>query len=67
MNGPQSSKEEKSASWQEALFIDLASILFLHCHQVSSIDKERFRGTLFLNHTIREAALYDAILFLNRT
>ena len=37
MNGPKSN-EEKNASWQEALFIDLNTILFLHCHQVKKTD-----------------------------
>ena len=37
MNGP-SSNEEKNASWQEALFINLNTILFLHCHQVWKTD-----------------------------
>jgi hypothetical protein len=26
--------EDKSVSWQSALYIDLKTILFLHCHQV---------------------------------
>ena len=34
MNGH--TAEEKSASWQRALSIDIRTILFLHCHQVSS-------------------------------
>lgn len=33
MNG--NTTEEKSASWQKALSIDLSTILFLHCHQVN--------------------------------
>ena len=33
MNGH--TTQEKSASWQQALYIDLKTILFLHCHQVS--------------------------------
>lgn len=32
MNG--NTTQEKSASWQQALYIDLKTILFLHCHQV---------------------------------
>ena len=32
MNG--NTTEEKSASWQNAISIDLKTILFLHCHQV---------------------------------
>ena len=32
MNGH--TTEEKSASWQKAISIDLKTILFLHCHQV---------------------------------
>ena len=32
MNGH--TTQEKSASWQQALYIDLKTILFLHCHQV---------------------------------
>lgn len=32
MNGH--TTEEKSASWQNAIYIDLNSILFIHCHQV---------------------------------
>lgn len=31
MNGP--TIEDKNASWQQALYIELDSILFLHCHQ----------------------------------
>ena len=34
MNG--NTTEEKSASWQSAISIDLKTILFLHCHQVST-------------------------------
>ena len=34
MNG--NTTQEKSASWQQALYIDLKTILFLHCHQVST-------------------------------
>lgn len=33
MNG--NTTEEKSASWQKALYIELRTILFLHCHQVN--------------------------------
>lgn len=32
MNGH--TTEEKSASWQNAIYIDLNTILFIHCHQV---------------------------------
>lgn len=33
MNG--ATIEDKSASWQQAIHVDMASILFIHCHQVS--------------------------------
>ena len=32
MNG--STIEDKSASWQQAVGVDMNSILFMHCHQV---------------------------------
>ena len=32
MNG--STIEDKSLSWQQAVSVDIASILFMHCHQV---------------------------------
>ena len=35
MNG--NTTEEKSASWQNAISIDLKTILFLHCHQVRAL------------------------------
>ncbi len=35
MNG--ATIEDKSASWQQALVVDLDSIVFLHCHQVSKV------------------------------
>ena len=35
MNGH--TTQEKSASWQQALYIDLKTILFIHCHQVNTI------------------------------
>ena len=37
MNGH--TTQEKSASWQQALYIDLKTILFIHCHQVNKTNK----------------------------
>ena len=45
MNG--NTTQEKSASWQQALYIDLKTILFLHCHQV--IHQAHWGKTRFLS------------------